>query len=197
MKTKPAKIDLEQIINDIDEEWLSAIAQNWKRLTGNPWDTYDGETRSEGLVANVGQLFACLEARQQRIDELIAQIPKPIPAAKFKVGDPVKSNLGEYADFISDAIWVEKLNTWRYGINYSQDNMCSLTHWQGGGSGFWTSESELKQLTGVAKLKGELWRELRIQQELKFKLNASKQNADKLRYAIGLIATPDPEQAKI
>lgn len=39
------------------QQWLDAIGTAYKRLTGKPWDTLDGETAEEGVDANVGALF--------------------------------------------------------------------------------------------------------------------------------------------
>lgn len=47
----------ERAEDDSDDLWLETIARIWKRHTGKPWDTRDGETREEGLTANIEALF--------------------------------------------------------------------------------------------------------------------------------------------
>lgn len=53
----------------VDDQWLSAIGTAWKRLTGECWETRDGETREEGVSANIGALF-------QKIEDLQGQLEK-------------------------------------------------------------------------------------------------------------------------
>jgi len=50
-------------LNEADEQWLGAIADEWNRLTGKPWDVRDGEDRLEGIRANVKFLFNHYEDR--------------------------------------------------------------------------------------------------------------------------------------
>jgi hypothetical protein len=89
-------------------------------------------------------------------------------------------------------MWSAELNTWRYGINFSQANMCSLTRWQGGGSCFWVSECELKHPEGLVKLEGELWRRLRLVAELENELKYANEEAGKLRFAMGQVTSQEP-----
>jgi len=113
--------------------------------------------------------------------------------AKFKVGDPVIRN-GPEVHFISDVMWNNQRG-WIYEITYSQTNMCSLTRWQGGGSSFWWDEESLASPTGEAKLLGELWRQLRIEQGLNGQLELCRSTAEHLRFSLALISASTERSA--
>lgn len=53
-----------------DEEWLSAIGKAHMQLFGKPWETRDGETREEGLEANVTALFQLIEDSRDKAKRL-------------------------------------------------------------------------------------------------------------------------------
>jgi len=77
----------ETVQNTTDEEWLDAIAQRWNKLTGEPWETRDGESRNEGLRANIGALFNHFE------DE---------SAALRKENEALKADWAKAMEFIRD-----------------------------------------------------------------------------------------------
>lgn len=57
--------------NTVDEQWLDSIAAHWKHLTGNDWETKDGECREEGVQANVSAIFQYIEEIKADTDRLI------------------------------------------------------------------------------------------------------------------------------
>lgn len=66
--------DIETLINDIDEEWLSAIGERWMAVTGHPWETKDGETRGDGLRNNIAALMQHIETLQKANVEMRQRI---------------------------------------------------------------------------------------------------------------------------
>lgn len=60
----------------VDNEWLEAIGTSWMRLTGKHWETRDGETREEGLSANVGALFQELDDARTELERVQKQAAK-------------------------------------------------------------------------------------------------------------------------
>lgn len=92
----------ERAEDDSDDLWLETIARIWKRHTGKPWDTRDGETREEGLTANIEALFdqyaSLLTAAQG-----LAEACKATKEAHFSMftqccSNPVFNSWGEQVD---------------------------------------------------------------------------------------------------
>lgn len=74
-----------------DDEWLNAIAAEWNKLTGTLWDTRDGETRQEGLRANVAALFEHFRTQRDTAIRERDEARKVVEAArtyKHHGGDP-------------------------------------------------------------------------------------------------------------
>lgn len=63
----------EKVAGLIDEQWLDAIAKQWVRLTGKPWETRDGETPEEGRQANIGAIFVYIEDKAGEAKRLEAE----------------------------------------------------------------------------------------------------------------------------
>lgn len=85
------RAELEQVENRVDEEWLDAIAKNWKDYAGKEWTTRDGETREEGVIANASALFNELDAIRTRN----ALLEKVAGAAKVKASE-LSSRITQY-----------------------------------------------------------------------------------------------------
>lgn len=79
-----------------------------------------------------------------------------IPEAKYKIGQFVM--FGDGIDRIIDMTYVQSLNTWRYGLNFSQRGLCDDDFWVGGGCGYWYDENKLSAITDpVLALRAERW----------------------------------------
>jgi hypothetical protein len=51
----PADESIGDVESASDDLWLSILARIWKQETGELWDTRDGESREEGISANLSQ----------------------------------------------------------------------------------------------------------------------------------------------
>ena len=58
----------EKLADGVDDEWLDAIGGHYLKMFGQPWETRDGETASEGRQANVTALFQIIEDQKTEIE---------------------------------------------------------------------------------------------------------------------------------
>lgn len=47
------RLVMEKAEDDSDDLWLVELADVWEKITGKIWDVKDGETRQEGIAANL------------------------------------------------------------------------------------------------------------------------------------------------
>lgn len=67
-----AESERDKAQDTVDNEWLDAIGTCYQKLTGQPWETRDGETASEGRVSNIGALFRLIEEARSERDKALA-----------------------------------------------------------------------------------------------------------------------------
>ena len=64
----------EKLADGVDDEWLDAIGGHYLKMFGQPWETRDGETASEGRQANVTALFQIIEDQKTEIERCHKQL---------------------------------------------------------------------------------------------------------------------------
>ena len=80
-------LERDEAENRVDEQWLEAISKHWVELTGKLWETLDGETREEGVMANIGALF-------QQFDDCNPKELSKLKAQNQELASHVRSDAG-------------------------------------------------------------------------------------------------------
>lgn len=79
----------------VDNEWLDAIGKRWVEMTGHPWETRDGETRQEGVEANVQALFNELDPVRTKEHNILVRENRALSAELNRVKEECATQRAE------------------------------------------------------------------------------------------------------